>query len=61
MLLPCEKLFHGTGLNGIKGLNDYLIDKYGKDDSMNVNAIISNFINWLILIILQRKRWKGWN
>lgn len=48
-VIPIREAIYDTGLNGIKELNDYLVDKYGKDDSMKVNAKADNVINWVTL------------
>lgn len=43
---PIRSAIYDTGIDGIKELNEYLIDKYEK---MNVDAKVFNFIKWLIL------------
>ena len=46
---PIRETIYDTGIDGIKGMRDYLTDKYGKDDNVKANAKAFNFINWLIL------------
>ena len=46
---PIRETIYDTGIDGIKELKDYLMDKYGKDDNVKAKAKAFNFINWLIL------------
>ena len=55
---PVSKSQKQEILNGVKELNDYLADKYGKDDSAKVNAKAHNFINWVILKIPAKEEMK---
>lgn len=57
-VVPIRETIYDTVLNGVKELNDYLADKYGKDDSAKVNAKAHNFINWVILKIPAKEEMK---
>lgn len=45
-VIPIRESIYDTGLDGVKELNEYIIDKYGQG---NKNAQAANFFCWLIL------------
>lgn len=46
---PIRGTIYDTGIDGIKELNEYMTDKYGKDEKTKINAKFANFINWILL------------
>jgi len=48
-VIPIRESIYDTGIDGIKEMNDYLTDKYGRDENAKNNSKANIFINWLIL------------
>lgn len=54
-VVPIRSAIYDAGLDGIKELKEYMIDKYGKNEKMKIDAKVYNFINWLLLRLPAKK------
>lgn len=54
-VIPIRESIYDTGLDGVKELNENMIDKYGYDDK---NAKAANFFCWLILKLPAKEEMK---
>ncbi|MBR1687878.1 MAG: hypothetical protein IJ710_04995 [Prevotella sp.] len=48
-VIPIRESIYDTGIDGIKEQNDYLTDKYGRDENAKNNSKAFNFFNWVVL------------
>lgn len=55
---PIRESIYDTGIDGIKELNDYLTDKYGRHENAKNNSKATTFINWLILRLPAKEEMK---
>ena len=55
---PIRESIYDTGIDGIKELNDYLTDKYGRHENAKNNSKATIFINWLILRLPAKEEMK---
>ncbi|MBR0038304.1 MAG: hypothetical protein IJP70_11795 [Bacteroidales bacterium] len=54
-VIPIRESIYDTGIDGVKELNEYMIDKYGRD-SKSTNA--ANTFCWLILRLPAKEEMK---
>lgn len=57
-VIPIRESIYDTGIDGIKELNDYLTDKYGRHENAKNNSKATIFINWLILRLPAKEEMK---
>ena len=57
-VIPIRESIYDTGIDGIKELNDYLTDKYGRHENAKNNSKATTFINWLILRLPAKEEMK---
>lgn len=59
-VIPIRGDIYDTGIDGVKELHEYMIDKYGKVEKVKENARVFNIINWLIFRLPAKKEMEAY-